>query len=171
VASEPDPADEHQRDCDQIRHAERELDILKHEERNHHWKGGQEDEEEHGNRPEPVLCVQTPRRELAHAEQALTHAFEVLRLQDVCQDRRQGVDDQAMSVSRARGAVHRADREQSAPAFGQRAHDEHDGIHQPPGDVAPNRRDEQRPNLLTAGRGRTERAGERQRHDQPEEDL
>ncbi len=69
------------------------------------------------------------------------------------------------------GSAHRIDREEIMTALGQRAHEEHDSVHESPGDVAPDHPDEKLANVLSTGGGRAERAREGERHDQPEEDF
>ena len=69
------------------------------------------------------------------------------------------------------GAAHRIDHDEVVAPFGQRAHEEHHGVHEPPRDIAPDHSDEQLTHVVATGGGCAERPCEGQRHDQPEQDL
>ena len=98
-------------------------------------------------------------------------AFELRRLQNRRDHGRQRVRDQPLRLPRVRGRAHGPEDRQVAPLLGQAAHEIEDPVDDAPGQVAAERADEHRADVLAPGLGHAQRTGEGQDHDQAEEHL
>ncbi len=74
-------------------------------------------------------------------------------------------------MERVGGLTHRVERVEPAALLGESAHQVQQRVDDPPGDVAAERADQHGADILAAGLGDAQRAGEREDHDQPEQHL
>ena len=101
----------------------------------------------------------------------LAHRFQFGRFQDRRDHRRQRVRDDALGLVRIGGPAHGQVRHEVLALAGEAAHQIQHRIDDPPGHVAPERADEHGANIIAAGVGDAQRPGEREDHDQSEEDF
>ena len=79
MPGKPVARDEHHHDGDEIRRSNRDANVLEQQERNHDRERREKHEQEHGERPEPVLLGESQvGRQIPQAQQPLTDLFEVL---------------------------------------------------------------------------------------------
>jgi hypothetical protein len=95
--------------------------------------------------------------------------IEIIRVEDRRNRRRQRVRNQSTRTRGIARAANGAVERQVAPALAECTHQIQHAIDDAPRDVAPERADEHRADVLAAGLGRAERAREREHHDQAEE--
>ena len=144
--------------------------LLHENERDHHRERGEEDEQEHADGAQPIVLAQARALgRLGQLLQPLAHRFQFRRLQDGRDHRRQRVRDEALRLLRIGGLAHGPEGHEAAALLGQAAHQIQDAVDDAPGQVAAQRADEHRADIVAAGLGDAERAGEGEDHDQPEE--
>jgi uncharacterized protein YecE (DUF72 family) len=142
------------------------------EEREDRRERGEEDEQEDREGSRPVALRQArPRRQLLQCEQPPSHGLDLLRVDQLADRLRQLVGDQRPTALRLRDRADRAHDPEAAGAADEDRHEIHDGVDETPGEVAADRPDQHGTHLLVAVAGGADRAGEREHHDQPEEDL
>ncbi len=95
---------EQHHDRDRIGHAQRQSDFVHEDERDRHWKSGEEHEDENAEPTQPLVLAQAGalrRRRQLH--QPLTYRFQFRGLQDRGDQRRQRVGDVALRLLRIGG--------------------------------------------------------------------
>ena len=141
-------------------------------ERNHHRERAEEHQQKNTDGAQPIVLAQ-PRSfwRLGQLLQPLVHRFEFGWFQDACDYRRQRVCYEAVCFLWIGGLAYGAKREQPPPLFRQAAHQIQHSVDDSPSEIASQRTNEHRAHLTPPGLGHTERAGEREDHDQAEEDF
>jgi hypothetical protein len=138
----------------------------------HHRKGRQEHQQEHGDRASQIEpCHRYGRDGLRRlVDDPLAHAFQVRRLEGAG-DGSDFVADQAMRQCRLGGMAHGMRESGLAAADHQIAQHVHHAIDKAPGNVAADGSDQHAAHLVAAAVQHAQRAGEGQHHEQAEQHL
>ncbi len=172
VAAKRRSGHEQHNDGDCIRDAQGQPGFRDEEERNCHRKGGQENQQEYAERPQPIVLTEPGMQgRLGQLTQLLPHHLEFGFRQDGRQHRRQGIGNDAMRRGSVGGLAHGTQRDEAVPLLAEAGHQIEDRINDSPGQIAAQRSDQHLADFAAAGVGDAERAGEGEHHDQPEQDF